>query len=72
MMLYVDSWVLVSALTSEAVSTHIQEWLETQEPELLHISLWVETEFSSALSLKVRAGALPLGCVKSAWRVLPH
>jgi uncharacterized protein len=58
-MLYVDSSVLVSALTSEADSPHIQDWLETQEPELLHISLWVESEFSSALSLKVRTGALP-------------
>jgi uncharacterized protein len=55
---YVDSSVLVSALTNEAASPRIQLWLEMQEPDSLRISLWVETELSSALSLKVRTGAL--------------
>ena len=58
MKLYVESSLLVSALTTEAASPHIQEWLQKQEPDLLFISLWVETEVSSALSLKVRTGAL--------------
>lgn len=58
MILYIDSSVVVSALTFEAASPRVQLWLEMQEPDTLHLTLWVQTEFSSALSLKVRTGAL--------------
>jgi uncharacterized protein len=57
LILYVDSSILVSALTAEAASPRVQLWLEMQKPDSLRVSLWVETELSSALSLKVRTGA---------------
>jgi uncharacterized protein len=58
--LYLDTSVLVTALTSESATPRVQDWLEAQEPSSLHISLWVETEFSSALSMKIRMGELTL------------
>jgi len=57
-MLYVDTSVLVAALTPEDRSADIQHWLSAQEAAELHVSDWVVTEFSSALSIKVREGAL--------------
>jgi len=60
-MLYVDTSVLVAALTPEDRSPDIQQWLSAQVPAELHVSDWVVTEFSSALSIKVREGALTVG-----------
>ena len=57
-MLYLDTSVLVAALTNEPRTSEIQEWLAAQPPEQLAISDWVVTEFSGALSLKVRTGRL--------------
>jgi predicted nucleic acid-binding protein len=55
--LYLDTSVLVTALTRERDSDRIQHWLNDQSDELA-ISAWVVTEFSSALSLKLRSGQL--------------
>jgi predicted nucleic acid-binding protein len=58
-MLYVDTSVLVAALTNESRTTDMQKWLASQRPEHLVISDWVMTEFSAALSVKVRTEQLP-------------
>ncbi|OJG00113.1 type II toxin-antitoxin system VapC family toxin [Pararhizobium antarcticum] len=59
-MLYIDTSVLVAALTAEARSSDIQIWLSEQSPGELAISDWTITEFSSALSIKMRTGQLAL------------
>jgi predicted nucleic acid-binding protein len=56
--LYIDTSVLVAALTREPRTSDIQDWLAAQPAGQLAVSDWVLTEFSSALSVKVRMGQL--------------
>ena len=57
-MFYVDTSMLVSALTNENATATCQRWLAQVAPGELAISDWVVTEFSSALALKLRTGQL--------------
>jgi hypothetical protein len=57
-MLYIDTSVLVAALTREAETPSMKAWLTAQAPGALASSAWVLTEFSAALSIKVRTGDL--------------
>jgi|SRR5271165_645271 len=60
-MLYLDTSLLVAALTNEAETGPMQSWLGQQPAEDLAISDWVATEFSSALSIKLRTGQIGVG-----------
>jgi predicted nucleic acid-binding protein len=55
---YLDTSVVVAAMTAEARSRDIQLWLGRQDPKSLAISAWVATEFSAALSIKLRANQI--------------
>lgn len=58
MSFYLDTSLLVSALTREAATGKAQAWLGSQPLDSLYISDWVMTEFSSALSIKLRTGQI--------------
>ncbi|MBD0415433.1 type II toxin-antitoxin system VapC family toxin [Oryzicola mucosus] len=58
-MVYVDTSILVSALTVETRSLEMQQWLiAASQTDGVLISEWTITEFSSALSVKERTGQL--------------
>lgn len=55
---YLDTSLLVAALTPEARTDGVHAWLHEHRDGELGLSDWTVTEFASALSLKVRAGHL--------------
>jgi predicted nucleic acid-binding protein len=57
---YLDTSVLVAALTQEDATDRIQRWLHEQAANELSISDWVTVEYSSALSIKLRTGQIAL------------
>jgi predicted nucleic acid-binding protein len=52
---YLDTSLVVAALTKEARTDQVQTWLGARTSDDLLISDWVNTEFSAALSIKLRS-----------------
>lgn len=57
---FLDASVVVALLTPEAHSDRVERWFGGNATSDIVVSRWVTTEVSSALSIKLRIGAITL------------
>lgn len=60
MSFYVDTSVIVAAITPEPHTATAHDWLAVTQDQPLALSAWVFTEVQSALSRKLRMGRITL------------